>query len=100
MRDDADPADPTTFVNTDPAPELSPAEQRESEYQDYKKRLARAYLDPHAPRYWDRPARPPVERVLNPNAVTPEEIEQARQQARADFAQRISRQWQSNLFYL
>jgi hypothetical protein len=83
-------------------PELSPREK-------YKRKLARAWMNSKSPRYWTDPPVDPVTAITTPAAinprkgsgpVTPEEIAEFRARERQAFAERISRQWASNLAHL
>jgi hypothetical protein len=90
--------------NTEPdeAEELSPRDR-------WKRKLARAWMNSNSPRYWTEPPVDPVTAITTPaainsrkgsGAVTPEEIEAFKARERAAFAERISRQWASNLAHL
>jgi hypothetical protein len=79
--------------------------------QNFKNRLARAYLNTNQPQNFSRlPVQNPVEQVVMPAAqawnkgagdpVTPEEIEERRAAARREFAERQSKAWQSRVYHM
>jgi hypothetical protein len=83
-------------------PKLSPREK-------YKRKLARAWMNSAAPRYWDEPPIDPVTAVVVPAAINPrkgsgpvtaEEIERHRAAEQATFVERLQRRWISNLSHL
>jgi hypothetical protein len=83
-------------------PELSPREK-------YKKKLARAWLYPAAPRYWDPPPIDPIEQVTVPAAINPakgsgpvtaEEIAEFKANEREEFIRQLTERWRNNLFHL
>jgi hypothetical protein len=96
------------------APAAAPPEEDDSDSElsareRYKRRLSRQWMQSAAPRNWVELPVDPVTAITTPaavnsrkgaGAVTNEEIEEFRARERQAFAERISRQWISNLLHL
>ena len=85
-----------------------PDEPRLSQREKWKRKLERAYLDPHAPKYWNDPPIDPVTTITTPAVVNPregagltlEEIEQRRVAQQTEFARQLAERWLWNVAHL
>jgi hypothetical protein len=96
---------PPPVADSPPDP---PEVEQLSPYERHKRALARAWLYPAAPRYWEPEIRSPVAVITTPSSANAQkgsgptlaEIERHRAAEQAAFAERLRQRWINNLSHL
>jgi hypothetical protein len=99
---------PPAPVNDQEEPEPEPEQLSPRDL--YKRKLARQWIDPRAPKYWEMPPANSVAQVAVPSAANPpkgsgpplseEEIALYRALFRAEYISSLRARWQNDLYHL